>query len=45
MHGAIPQFPCVFMAWDLIKHRDNLPFSAYVSKTYMNALVSYSLKK
>jgi len=29
MRGAIPQLPqCIFMAWYLVKHRDNFTFTS-----------------
>jgi hypothetical protein len=35
MSGAIPPIPqCAFMAWCLVKHRDNFTFTFYVGNGY-----------
>jgi hypothetical protein len=37
MRGAIPPLPqCVFMAWCLVKHRDNFTFTFYYSYSILN---------
>jgi hypothetical protein len=37
MHGATPLLPhCVFMAWCVVKHRDNFTFYLYLYLLYQN---------
>jgi hypothetical protein len=48
MRGAIPPLPqYVFMAWCLVKHRDNFTFYFIISKQYSNnvAIVLSSLQR